>query len=104
MTTRPPAEIGMPLDEVDTPALIIDLDAFERNLDRLPQRDIGQRCARCARTPRPTNAPSSPCSRWRRVPSASACKRSARPRRWSTAAVADVLVTNEIVGRQNCGG
>ena len=35
MTTRPPAEIGMSLDEVDTPALVIDLDAFERNLRRL---------------------------------------------------------------------
>jgi hypothetical protein len=27
---HPPAEIGMTLDEVDTPALVIDLDAFER--------------------------------------------------------------------------
>ncbi len=35
MTTRPPAEIGMPLDAVDTPALLIDLDAFERNIQRL---------------------------------------------------------------------
>ena len=38
MTMRPPAEIGMPLDEVDTPALVIDLDAFERNLRRLSER------------------------------------------------------------------
>ena len=38
MTPRPPAEIGMRLDEVDTPALVIDLDAFERNLRRLPER------------------------------------------------------------------
>lgn len=38
MTTRPPAEIGMSLDDVDTPALVIDLDAFERNLRRLAQR------------------------------------------------------------------
>ena len=30
-----PAHIGMPLAEVDTPALILDLDAFERNLQRL---------------------------------------------------------------------
>ena len=30
-----PAEIGMPLADVDTPCLILDLDAFERNLDRL---------------------------------------------------------------------
>ena len=41
MTTRPPAEIGMTLDEVDTPALIVDLDAFERNLRRLPERIAG---------------------------------------------------------------
>ena len=30
-----PAEVGMSLAEVDTPALILDLDAFERNLDRM---------------------------------------------------------------------
>ena len=41
MTTRPPAEIGMSLDEVDTPALVIDLDAFERNLRRLADRVKG---------------------------------------------------------------
>ena len=26
--TTPPAEIGMPLDKVDTPALLIDLESF----------------------------------------------------------------------------
>jgi 3-hydroxy-D-aspartate aldolase len=41
MTTRPPAEIGMSLDEVDTPALVVDLDAFERNLARLPALTAG---------------------------------------------------------------
>jgi D-serine deaminase-like pyridoxal phosphate-dependent protein len=41
MTTRPPAEIGMSLDVVDTPALVIDLDAFERNLRRLAERVAG---------------------------------------------------------------
>ena len=30
-----PAAIGMPLAEVDTPALLIDLDAFDRNLERM---------------------------------------------------------------------
>ena len=35
MMTRPPAEIGMALEEIDTPALLIDLDAFERNLQHL---------------------------------------------------------------------
>ena len=59
MTTRPPAEIGMTLDEVDTPALIVDLDAFERNLRRLPERDRAAAACGCGRTPRPTNARSS---------------------------------------------
>jgi 3-hydroxy-D-aspartate aldolase len=35
MLQPPPAQPGMRLDEVDTPALVIDLDAFEGNLDRM---------------------------------------------------------------------
>lgn len=35
MTTSPPAEVGTPLEAVDTPALILELDAFERNLERM---------------------------------------------------------------------
>ncbi len=35
MTTLPPAEIGMSLEDVDTPALLLDLDAFEHNIDRM---------------------------------------------------------------------
>jgi D-serine deaminase-like pyridoxal phosphate-dependent protein len=41
MTIRPPAAIGMPLAEVDTPSLILELDAFERNLKRLPESLTG---------------------------------------------------------------
>ena len=40
--TRPPAHIGDPLHAIDTPALIIDLDAFEFNLRRLPESLIGK--------------------------------------------------------------
>ena len=35
MPMKPPAAVGMALAEVDTPALLIDLDAFERNLQRM---------------------------------------------------------------------
>jgi D-serine deaminase-like pyridoxal phosphate-dependent protein len=35
MNASAPAAIGMPLAAVDTPALILDLDAFERNLARM---------------------------------------------------------------------
>ncbi len=31
----PPAQPGMTVDQVDTPALLIDLDAFEHNMDRM---------------------------------------------------------------------
>lgn len=31
----PPAQIGMSLEEIDTPALLIELDAFESNLERM---------------------------------------------------------------------
>ncbi|HEX7811264.1 MAG TPA: DSD1 family PLP-dependent enzyme [Burkholderiales bacterium] len=39
MTTHlaPPARPGQPLADVDTPALLLDMDAFERNLDRMDQ-------------------------------------------------------------------
>src|SRR5258706_14821872 len=36
MNSQPAAQIGMPLAEVDTPCLMLELDAFERNLQRLP--------------------------------------------------------------------
>jgi 3-hydroxy-D-aspartate aldolase len=35
MLQTPPAQPGMREDEIDTPALVIDLDAFEANLDRM---------------------------------------------------------------------
>ena len=35
MTVRAPAAVGMRLEDVDTPALILDLDAFETNVKRL---------------------------------------------------------------------
>ena len=42
MPAYPPASIGMSLAEVDTPALILELDAFERNL-RLMQESLAAR-------------------------------------------------------------
>lgn len=35
MLQAPPAQPGMREDEIDTPALVLDLDAFEANLDRM---------------------------------------------------------------------
>ena len=35
MVQRPPAKEGMSIDEIDTPALVVDLDIYERNLDKM---------------------------------------------------------------------
>lgn len=35
MTPRPPADVGVPLEAVDTPALLLDLDALQAHLDRM---------------------------------------------------------------------
>ena len=40
---RAPATAGMRLEEVDTPALVLDLDAFERNLRRMSDAVAGRR-------------------------------------------------------------
>jgi 3-hydroxy-D-aspartate aldolase len=99
MTTRPPAEIGMTLDEVDTPALIVDLDAFERNLRRLPERIAGtgvkmrphaktHKCALIALKQMELGAVGV------------CCQKVSEAEAMVYGGVKDVLVTNEIVGRQ----
>jgi D-serine deaminase-like pyridoxal phosphate-dependent protein len=37
MTVQPPAQVGMAVEEVDTPALLIELEPFERNLARMAE-------------------------------------------------------------------
>ena len=99
MTTNPPAEIGMPLDEVDTPALVIDLDAFERNLARLPQRIAGS-----AVRLRP-HAKTHKCPvialRQMALGAVGVCvQKVGEAEAMVYGGVPDVLVTNEIVGRR----
>jgi len=99
MTMRPPAEIGMSLDEVDTPALVIDLDAFERNLRRLPEQIVG----------RPVKA--RPHAKTHKCPvialkqvelgAVGVCvQKVSEAEAMVYGGVRDVLVTNEVVGRQ----
>ncbi len=41
MTVLPPAHVGMTVDDVETPALLIDLDAFEHNLGLMAEMASG---------------------------------------------------------------
>jgi 3-hydroxy-D-aspartate aldolase len=99
MAIRPPAEIGMPLDEVDTPALVVDLDAFERNLRRLPERIAGSgvRMRPHAKTHK------CPIIALKQVELGAVgvcCQKVSEAEAMVQGGVRDVLVTNEIVGRQ----
>src|SRR5438270_10927057 len=99
MTTRPPAEIGMSLDEVDTPALIVDLDAFERNLRRLADRVRGAdvRLRPHAKTHK---CPVIALKQTELGAVGVCCQKVSEAEAMVYGGVKDVLVTYEIVGRQ----
>lgn len=97
MASPPPALIGMALDRVDTPALVLDLDALEGNLlrmaasvaasgVRLRPHAKSHKCAEIAR---------------RQIAAGAVgvcCQKVSEAEALAAGGVADVLVTNEIVG------
>jgi D-serine deaminase-like pyridoxal phosphate-dependent protein len=99
MRTPPPAEIGAPLLEVDTPALIIDLDALDHNLERMAAlvRPFGTRLRPHAKTHK------SPMIAVRQIALGAVgvcCQKVSEAEVFVADGVADVLVTNEIVGER----
>src|SRR5258708_16155062 len=99
MPPSPHAAIGIALDEVDTPALVLDLDALERSLLRMADavKESGVRL-------RP-HAKSHKCAQIVRAQIAAGavgvcCQKASEAEALVAGGVADVLVTNEIVGRQ----
>src|SRR6266446_7095158 len=99
MPLLPHASIGVALDEVDTPALVLDLDALERNLLRMADavKESGVRL-------RP-HAKSHKCAQIARAQIAAGavgvcCQKVSEAEALVAGGVADVLVTNEIVGSQ----
>jgi D-serine deaminase-like pyridoxal phosphate-dependent protein len=99
MTTRPPAEIGMTLDEVDTPALIVDLDAFERNLRRLADR-IGGGAVKLRAHAKTHKCPVIALKQIELGAVGVCVQKVGEAEAMVYGGVRDVLVTNEIVGRQ----
>jgi len=94
-----PARIGAPVDEIDTPALIVDLDAFERNLAKMAAfaAERGVRLRPHAKTHKcPTVA--------RKQIAAGAvgqcCQKVGEAEALVRGGVRDVLVSNEVVGAQ----
>jgi D-serine deaminase-like pyridoxal phosphate-dependent protein len=95
---RPPASVGQRLDEVDTPALILDLDGLEKNLRTLKEKLPGRiRLRPHAKTHK------SPDIARRQIDAGAVgvcCQKVSEAEAMVEGGVADVLVSNQVVGAQ----
>ena len=97
MANRPPAEIGMPLAEVDTPALIIDLDAFERNLRALPAK-IADKPVKLRPHSKTHKTPIIALKQMALGAVGVCCQKVSEAEALVAGGVSDILVANEVVG------
>ncbi len=94
-----PAEPGMREEDIDTPALVLDLDAFEANLDRMAAllEGTGARLRAHAKTHKSATIAGLQIARGA-VGQCTQKVGEAEALAWG--GVADILVSNEVVGRQ----
>jgi 3-hydroxy-D-aspartate aldolase len=99
MTSRlaPPARQGMTLAEVDTPALLLDLDAFERNLDRLDQ-SLAETTIRVRPHAKSHKCPEIALRQMARGAIGVCCQKVSEAEAMVEGGVMNVLVSNEVVG------
>jgi len=100
MLQTPPALPGMPEDEIDTPALLLDLDAFERNLDTMAAllAPTGARLRAHAKTHKSATIARLQAERAGAVGQCVQKVGEAEALIWG--GIGDVIVTNEVVGRE----
>ncbi len=94
-----PAQVGAPVDEIDTPALIVDLDAFDHNLAKLADfaRTAGVRLRPHAKTHK------CPAIALKQVAAGAVgqcCQKVGEAEALVRGGIRDVLVSNEVVGAQ----
>jgi D-serine deaminase-like pyridoxal phosphate-dependent protein len=97
MTTRPPARVGDAVAAVDTPALLVDLDALERNLQKMAAfaRKAGVRLRPHAKTHK------CPPIALRQIALGAVgvcCQKVSEAEAMAAGGVHDILISNEIVG------
>ena len=97
MMQPPPASPGMREDEIDTPALIIDLDAFESNLDTMAAllAPTGVRLRAHAKTHK---SPVIARMQMARGAVGSCVQKVAEAEALAWGGIPDILVSNEVVG------
>lgn len=95
--TSPPARIGASINEIDTPALVVDLDAFEHNLAKLAEfaRKSGVRLRPHAKTHK---CPAIALKQIALGAVGQCCQKVGEAEALVRGGVKDVLVSNQIVG------
>lgn len=94
---QPPASVGQSLSEVDTPALLIDLEAFERNLDRMASfaKGAGVRVRAHAKTHK---SPDIAARQVARGAVGVCCQKVSEAEVMVAGGIKDVLISNEVAG------
>ena len=96
MTQRAPATIGQKLEEVDTPSLVLDLDAFEKNLSTL-KSSVGN-SVRIRPHAKTSKCPDVAKRQIALGAVGVCCQKVAEAEAMVEGGIGDVLVSNEIVG------
>ena len=97
MTQARPAEIGMTIEQVDTPALVVDLPAYERNLARLAGR-VAESGVRIRPHSKTHKSPAIAHDQIDRGAVGVCCQKVGEAEVMVEGGVADVLVSNQVVG------
>ena len=97
MTYYAPAQLGMPLAEVDTPALILELDAFERNLQRL-HTSLASRNIKVRPHAKSHKCPQIALRQMALGAVGVCCQKVSEAEAMVDGGVSDVLIANEVVG------
>ena len=99
MTQPCPAEPGMTLDEVETPALLVDLDAYERNLDRMASLLAGHR-AKLRPHAKTHKSPLIAAEQIARGAVGVCCQKVSEAEILVDGGLRDVLISNEVIGHR----
>ena len=96
MAQRAPARPGDPIEAIETPALVVDLDALERNLDALA-RDVAAKGLRLRPHAKSHKTPEIAKRQVARGAVGICCQKVDEAAAFVEAGIGDVLVTNEVV-------
>lgn len=96
MVQRPPASVGMSVSEIDTPALVVDLEVYERNLDKMAEfiKSSGKIFRPHAKMHK---SPTVAIDQIKRGAIGICCQKLSEAEIMADGGIEDILITNEIV-------